>query len=313
LTDGDYRLRIEVLLRDKPLVCREQGLSFVTNASERIGGLKRDLNAFPSAPRHTDKETGQALFNLLQSLYEGGTEETDVPAAHFLKEAEGIVKTAKTGKTFYGSRKEGQFWLTLPTGQRMTMVRLLAPEAVKEGRSLPLVIALHGLGGSEHLFFEGYGRGTMVRLCQQRSWLLVAPRLDFLKGPLPMREMIAEVNRLYPIDRKRIFLVGHSMGARESVAQLERAPKDFAGVAVLAGGGPLREPQALKNLPFFIGVGQEDPVPLAPGWAYKLEKDLKKAGMEILIFKEYKDIEHLLVVQAALPDIFALFDRVGKP
>ena len=34
---------------------------------------------------------------------------------------------------------------------------------------MPVVVALHGAGGSENLFFEGYGAGHIVTECRKRG------------------------------------------------------------------------------------------------------------------------------------------------
>ena len=96
------------------------------------------------------------------------------------------------------------------------------------------MVALHGASGSENLFFEGYGRGAIVRLCRERGWLLVAPRLSVFGGTYPIPELVDEVARLYPVARKQVFLVGHSLGAAQAVLNTSKAPELFAAVARLA-------------------------------------------------------------------------------
>jgi hypothetical protein len=39
---------------------------------------------------------------------------------------------------------------------------------------------------------------------------------------------------------------------------------------------------------------------------------LEQAGVRTVRFRSYPDTEHLTVVEAALPDAFALFDEVAK-
>jgi predicted peptidase len=260
---------------------------------------------------------------MLKSLSEGATEDADCPAARLLAEAEETERAAAAGRSYHGNRRPGDFWLALPTGDEAIEARLLAPQAVKDGKPLPLVIALHGVGGSGHLFFEGYGRGATVRECEERGWLLVAPHLKRtlslkdLTGVvdwLPVADLIDEVNRLYPVDQKRVYLLGHSMGARLAVGLVGREPRRFAAVAALAGGGRWKASQdkpseELKDVRFFIGVGKEDSVPYAPKWARDLGPDLKRAGVKQVTFKEYADIEHLLVVQAARAEVFDFFAR----
>src|SRR5262249_25455194 len=117
------------------------------------------------------------------------------------------------------------------------------------------------------------------------------------------------IDKLYPVDRQRVFLLGHSMGAAQAIASALATPTRFAGVAALASGGAVREVTALAELPFFIAVGKED---FAYPNARKLAFDLKKAGVNSVRFREYPELEHLLIVQEALPDVFAFFDELAQ-
>src|SRR5262249_15763326 len=158
----------------------------------------------------TDALTLRSLATLLRQLADGKTLETNYPAARLLREAEGVAEALGKGKRYYGGDKAGQFWLTLPAARGPTAVRGQVPGAggggvrgeAKKGKAVPLVIALHGAGGSENLFFDGYGNGAIARMCARRGWLLVATRGGLADGGLD------EVCRLYPVDKKRIFLVG---------------------------------------------------------------------------------------------------------
>jgi predicted esterase len=323
VAEGDYRLRVEVVAAGQVRARSEQGLSLVKGVDERLQALGKKLDILPDKPARTDTTTARAHHDILKSLSEGATQDTDCPAARLLVEAEAAVREVAAGGRYHGNKKPGDFWLALPTRDKPVEVRLLAPQAVKDGKPLPLVIALHGLGGSGHLFFEGYGRGGMVRECEKRGWLLVAPHL---KKPLaltdvisvvdwlPVADLIDEVDRLYRVDQKRVHLVGHSMGARLASGLVGREPRRFAAVAALAGGGPWKASDdkssgELKDVRFFIGVGEKDTVPSAPNWARDLRPALEKAGVakKNVTFKEYADIEHLLVVQAACEDVFDFF------
>ncbi len=182
-------------------------------------------------------------------------------------------------------------------------MRLLAPEAAAKGRPLPLVIALHGAGVSENLFFDGYGDGAIVKLCERRGWLLVALRDGLPPG------LIDEIDRLYPVDRKRVFLIGHSMGASQAAAAASRSPEAFAAVAAMSGCGPVRPSDALKAVPFFVAAGAED---LGLIGSRGLRDDLQQAGVKKLVYRELPDFEHLLSVQTSLKDVFAFFDEAAR-
>jgi pimeloyl-ACP methyl ester carboxylesterase len=173
-----------------------------------------------------------------------------------------------------------------------------------------VVVALHGMGGSENLFFEGYGAGRIVTECRTRGWLLVSPRSGFgLGGTPPILDLLEQLAKIYPLDPKRVFVVGHSMGAMQAVELVQKHPGKFAAVAALGGGGTVRDAKAFADLPVFVGVGAKDALALAG--ARELNKAL--ASAKKLTFKEYPHVEHMVIVREALPDVFEMFDRAtGK-
>jgi predicted peptidase len=241
-------------------------------------------------------------------LGQGQTKETDYPAARLLAQAEAANAAIQSGKTYFGGDKTGQFWLRVPNGKNAVTIRLLAPDSVNKNKALPLVIAMHGAGGSENLFFEGYGAGKIVSCCQERGWLLVAPRGGF-GGGYAAAEVIDEVAKLYPVDKNQVFLVGHSLGAGQAISAAQQTPARFAAVAALGGGGTVKADAALKELPFFIGVGTKD---FALAGARGLRDNLNQTNAKSVVYREYEDIEHLVIVREALPEVFAFFDKSAK-
>jgi acetyl esterase/lipase len=303
VAEGDYLLRAEVVVGDRVLARREQTVSLADRLAPRLEKVRQAVESLADKPRTTDKETARHLAGLLADLGRKKTLETNFPAARLLAEAEALLESLRAGKAYHGPTRAGQFWLSLPTEGTVVPARVQVPGSLKEGERVPLVVALHGAKGSENLFFDGYGTGLIARLCAKRGWLLVAPRGGLAPG------LIEEVSRLYPVDPRRVFLVGHSMGAAQAVAAAGRQPERCAGVAALGGGGGVAPSKALEALPFFIGVGSEDF--LRPA-ALTLRDRLGKAGVQKVVFREYPDVEHLLVVQVGLPDVFAFFDEAAK-
>jgi predicted esterase len=112
----------------------------------------------------------------------------------------------------------------------------------------------------------------------------------------------------YPIDPKRVFLIGHSMGAAHGVALAQQNPGRFAAVAALGGGGRVPKPDALKGIPFFVGCGTQD---FALASAKALHQALEEAKVPVT-FREYETAEHMLIVREAAPDVFKVFDGVNR-
>jgi predicted esterase len=307
LADADYTLRSEIVMNGKLLAASEQTLSAASKLKERLARLQEAAKSLP--PLSTDSESARALLKLLEQLAQKQTLETNVPAARLLAEAETAVQSSAAGRRFYGQHKPGQYWLTLALNGNAVPVRLLAPAAAQTGKRLPLVLALHGAGGSEHTFFDSYGLGKIAHLSEARGWLVVTPRGSAGFTPNRAAEIIDAVDKLYPVDRQRVFLVGHSMGAAQAIASALTTPARFAGVVALGSGGVVREVEGLADIPFFVVVGTQD---FAYSNARKLAFELKRAGVKSVRFREYPDIENLLIVQEALPDVFAFFDELAQ-
>lgn len=171
----------------------------------------------------------------------------------------------------------------------------------------PLVVAVHGAGGSENMFFDAYGAGKIVRLCESRGWLLVAPRQGLLGGiGIRWDELVAGVGRLASVDTRRVYLVGHSLGAMQATRLADAAERKPSYVAALGGGGRVGRFEPLRDVPFFVGVGDQD---FGRGGGKQLADLLRRGGVRNVQFREYADTEHLTIVQVALDDIFRQLDE----
>ncbi len=171
--EGDYILRNEILVDGRVLAVGIQGLSLADRLDARLEKLSATARA-SGEKETTDRATLRKLVGVLTELRDRKPQETNYPAVRLLGEAEQAATAITAGKPYYGQKKPGDFYLTLATTVPVP-VRLRAPEAARKGEPLPLVIALHGAGGSENLFFDGYGRGLVADLAAARGWLVVAP------------------------------------------------------------------------------------------------------------------------------------------
>lgn len=305
LTDtaaGDFTLRAEIVAGDKVLSTVEQAVSRAEKLTDRLAALAKAIDAAKEKDRTTDRLTLARLGDQLDLLAKGNTLETNYPSARLLKEAEECAAAVLAGKPYFGNKRPGEYWLVLATkaGNR---VRVQAPDAVKAGKPVPVVFALHGAGGSENMFFDGYGDGLVGKLAAERGWLLVSP---LVSGTPASAEVLDELNKLYPIDREKVFVLGHSMGAAATMAAVSREPKLFRAAAALGGGGQVKAGDDLKKVPVFVGIGERD---FALTGAKSLNASLKKAEVATVEYKEYKGVEHLTIVQLSLRDVFGFFDK----
>ena len=310
ISQGDYELRIEMLVKGTPLTKESIGISFVTNLEDRLKKLDEHIRQLPDQPNSLESGTLRELTRILHRLNGSGLE-TDYPGARLLEEAEGIIKAIRTKKTYYGPGMSGQHWIRLPTQRGNIVARIFVPKNLDKSKPVPTVVALHGAGTTENMFFDAYGLGKIVDLCRQRGWLLIAPRSPPFSFRSPTPAIIDAFAERYPVDKSQVFVVGHSMGAAQAVTAAQEAPDRFAAIAALAGSSRVNSKvdANLQEVPFFVGVGNRD---FALEGSQRLAKNLKEKKIRTVQYREYPDIEHVTIVQTALPDVFAFFDKQVK-
>ncbi|MCX6623747.1 MAG: prolyl oligopeptidase family serine peptidase, partial [Acidobacteria bacterium] len=137
----------------------------------------------------------------------------------------------------------------------------------------PLLIYLYGAGGSLDFYNLGSGPYTEMRkLLADRGYYILVPGL----GPMHWmnREARAKLDRVvdrvladYPIQRKRVFLMGASMGGGSSLAYAIHRPKLIRAACSHMGMTDFRqwyqdEPRRQKQLAETFG-GTPDTAPAA--------------------------------------------------
>ncbi len=305
--EKDLKLTVEVVVDGKPMATRTVGVTPFPKPMQQILEMCRK-QAAKQSDTTLETATVKDRLALIRDLEDGTIPETDVPVAALLVETFTVE-----GQLKFGPDIPGDYRMSVPTGEKgktVTPCRLFVPEKLDAKKPVPLVVAMHGAGGSENMFFEGYGNGHIVKLCKERGWLLVSPRagLGFGLTPAPpVGDIIDVLATRYPIDAKRVFIVGHSMGSSMAINAIQQWPGKFAAVASLGGGGSVRKAEAFAEVPVFIGVGDKD---FALKTAKGLQTALEKAKAKNVTFKEYPDVEHLVIVREALGDVFDLFDKV---
>ncbi len=300
---GDYTLRVDVVVGDQTVVRNEVAVSLVHGLDQRLTALERTLDD-ETQSLSLERATASRLARFLRQLREGVVLETDFPATAMLSEAENAVRL-ESGSTLYDANHPGEFWLQVPIGRRRVAARIMSPPVA--GKQLrPCVLALHGAGGSDNLFFEGYGNGAAIDLARKRGWVVIAPRSPLVGGAVDIMALVDGLTERYQLDPKRVFLLGHSMGAGHALGAARKAPKAYAAMALIGGGRPSRNDGVYKSIPTFISAGSED---FGLRGARGLYESLQKHSADVR-FEVREGIEHLTIVQEALPDVFRFFDTV---
>lgn len=163
--------------------------------------------------------------------------------------------------------------------------RLMKPMNFNTGRSYPVIVSLHGGGGT----------GT-DNLKQLRNWNVIlaeeqnrkdypcyvlAPQTDKLWNGDHLSNIKAIIKELPSVDMNRLYILGHSMGGHGTYIIIQIDPGYFAAAAPSAGSG-------LNSTEDFIDVSKIKDIPI---WAFHgdsdkvcpIEKDQK-------VFSEMKKI-----------------------
>lgn len=200
--------------------------------------------------------------------------------------------------------------------------RLLTPAILAPGVRYPLVLVLHGSGamGDDNRsqlgpFARSWARSevrerfpafVVVPHFATRSATYAVDAHDSLpssEGTAALDAALALITELlgtYPIDPRRVYVVGFSMGASAAWNALVRKPGLFAAAIPIAGVPP---PRAMATLlagsPLLIVHGTADVEnPIAADRA--MYTALRRAGAHALRFREYAGLDHRVP-----PDFFS--------
>jgi phospholipase/carboxylesterase len=161
--------------------------------------------------------------------------------------------------------------------------RIYIPPEASTGRSVPVVVMVHGWGGDETvmwLFKQAIPAGVAMILPRALfgvdnggySWFMreqheLRPTPDSIEVALgKFEKFIKAVRYLYPVDPGRMMLMGFSQGAALCNVYTLAHSKSVIGVASMAGFIPEqsfqaeRHSNALAGLPVFVAHGIRDEV-----------------------------------------------------
>jgi len=319
LPAGDYRLQVRVQQGTSVFELPAQTVSVTADPAGRLARLSDEVAGLSTEANGAARQTVRDTVRELKGLLGASRPETDYPAHALLESCEAWTLQLARGETACLAQGPGQYWISPHEGRKSARCRFLWPRkssppvqdsSADRPAPRPLVIALHGAGGSENMFFDAYGAGKIVRLCEDRGWLLLAPRLSPLTGTgLDLPALIAAVDVLHPVDRQQVFVVGHSMGAMQGLNLVAKSPEAVRRLAILGGGQRVRQVGDFTQIPLFAGAGAED---FGKGGVQQVARQFRQAGLS-LEEKDYPQIEHLGIVQVALDDVFRFFEAGASP
>jgi phospholipase/carboxylesterase len=193
---------------------------------------------------------------------------------------------------------------------KTSLIHQVAPFDERQTGLHPTLILLHGRGANEDDLL-----GLVPYLSPQL--LCIAPRapLDFMNGGYTWYELrevgspnvdqfnrsydllvqfLEDVEKLYPVDPRQIFLLGFSMGTVMGYSLALTKPEKIRGLVAHSGYVPENTPLQLQwnnlsNTSFFVAHGTYDPV-IPIQYGRKANELLTKSKAD-LVYREYP-IQH---------------------
>jgi predicted peptidase len=162
--------------------------------------------------------------------------------------------------------------------------RLLIPKKQGTGGTYPLVLFLHGsdergTDNSKQLYaglnifadqktMDRYPCFIVAPQCpKDMKWVDVdwkAERHKMSDSPTPALamaiELVEELEKKFPIDRKRIYITGYSMGGFGTWDAIERRPDLFAAAVPVCGGGDETRAARISDVPMWAFHGALDQI-----------------------------------------------------
>jgi len=173
---------------------------------------------------------------------------------------------------------------------------IYVPETWRQGRSMPLVVALHGGSGHGAGFLwtwlkEARSREVILLspTSRGRTWSLLDPGLD--AGAI--FEMVAWVSKKWNVDEERVLLTGMSDGATFSYLAAFREGAPFTHLAPISGVLPPLSPgseERANGHPVYLVHGARD-------WMFPVQtaqmarETLKSLGADVT-YREIADLSH---------------------
>jgi poly(3-hydroxybutyrate) depolymerase len=330
ISDGRYLVEVEVVHGDTPISLRGFLIDVTRGLDGRLAKLESGLDRVRPDLVEAFGVDVRYPADFMRKVNEGLIEMGRFDVARELTATESVLRSLERGKDPFAHRT-GDFkrHYFFADASEIMPYHLYVPERYDGKKGLPLVIALHGGGGDEDMFFTTTQADAMAALpaiAEQRGYLIVAPlgyRVDGRYGagtsqdPAVQRKralseadvmnVLDLVRRQYRVDDDRVYILGHSMGGAGAWYLGAKFPDRWAALACFAGSGRPETEAQMKNVAQFVVHGDEDAtVPVSSSRAMVAE--MKRLGIEHK-YIEVRGGDHNGVVQPTLEAAFDFFDQ----
>jgi len=326
--DGPYLLNVEVSNQGQPIGSSSLQVALRKGVDDLAVQLEAAAAKAPEALR------AELLFPVdrMKNVNRGRLELRTFDPDRDLAAAEAIAAAVKAGKDpFAGRTGDIRRHYRLDAADEILPYRTYVPTSYTGTKAFPLIIALHGLGGTEDAFFDNYEK-KLPPLAESHGYIVAAPlgyRVDGSYGwglgaaptdPNTKRtqdfseqdvmQVLARVRQLYKIDDSRIYLMGHSMGAIGTWKIAPKYPDIWAAIAPFSGSGAPDTLERIRSVPEIIVHGDADPTVNVAGSRTMVAK-LKELGAEVK-YIEVPGGVHSDVVAPNMAAVIEFFDNHRK-
>jgi len=160
----------------------------------------------------------------------------------------------------------------------------------------PLLLFLHGRGesGTDLELVKKHGPPSFLNENSGFPFVTVSPQCsnEDVWQPKLLLKLLDAIEAELPIDKKRVYVTGLSMGGYGTWDLAQTAPDRFAAIAPICGGSSfdLDEIDVLKDLPIWAFHGAKDEV-VPPSETTKLVDHLQSLGSDVK-YTLYPDADH---------------------
>jgi poly(3-hydroxybutyrate) depolymerase len=321
VADGPYLLTVDVSSQGE----RIGGAALPVALRKGVDDLAARLAAVAkSAPENVRAEI---LFPVdrMEHVNRGRLELRTFDPERDLAAAEAVAASVKAGKDpFAGRTGDIRRHYLLDAAQEIIPYRTYVPTSYNGTKAFPLIVALHGLGGTEDAFFDNYNK-VLPPLAESHGYIVAAPlgyRVDGSYGwglgnppadpttrrtqELSERDVMQVLQRMrqqYKIDENRIYLMGHSMGGIGTWKIAPKYPDIWAAIAPISGNGAADTLEKIRHVPEIIVHGDADPTVAVAGSRTMVAK-LKELGVE----HKYIEVPGGLHGDVVAPNIAAIVE-----
>lgn len=169
------------------------------------------------------------------------------------------------------------------------------PKNYDKSFSYPLIVFLHGAGerGNDTTLLK-VGLPNLLKAAKHHDFILVAPQCPidswWTRELQELSAFLKDFLEHYPVDKKRIYLTGLSMGGDGTWRLAALQPKLFAAIVPICGRDKANSANKLKGIPTWAFHGAKDDI-VPVGESRKVVRAIKLLGGDARL-TVYPDADH---------------------